>query len=65
MGFFWDGVSPFFKSDSLFVDLPFNHNMMQLKLSNLGNHYKLLMLGFIDTFAGPEDVYGWALNNGY
>ena len=33
--------------------------------SRLTRHYKLLVLGFLDTFDGLTDVYEWAQANGY
>jgi hypothetical protein len=63
---FWDGATPFFNSEALFIDLPFNHAAVKLQLPSLSKRqYKLIVLGFMDTFDEPTDVYEWAQANGY
>jgi hypothetical protein len=63
---FWDGATPFFYSQALFVDLPFEHSHVRLKIDHLnGFDHRLLMLGFLDEHDGPVDVLDWAMSKGY
>ena len=65
---FWDGASPFFDSEALFVDLPFSHRSVGLKIAHLNVReapYKILMFGFLDRHDGPTDALEWAVSNGY
>lgn len=63
---FWDGASPFFHSEALFIDLPFSHECVQLKLDFLKpNKHRLLLLGFLQDHMGPDDVLEWAKQHGY
>ncbi len=63
---FWDGATPFFTSEAMFIDLPFSHNAVHLRLSSFeGYHPRLLLLGFLESYDGPEDVLEFAKANGY
>ena len=63
---FWDGASPFFWSDCLFIDLPFNHPAVGLKLDWLKKRkHKLVMLGFFEGHDGPNDVREWLEHQDY
>lgn len=64
---FWDGATPFFGSELLFIDLPFNHPCVALKLASFERRARLprLMLGFMSDHDGPDDVLRWAREKGY
>lgn len=63
---FWDGASPFFYSDALFVDLPFSHPQVGLKIEHLKDQeYRLILCGFLESHDGPTDVLDWCASNGY
>ena len=63
---FWDGATPFFRSEALFVDLPFSHHCVRLKMKFLDEHqYKVILLGFLEGHDGPEDLLRWATEQGY
>lgn len=62
---FCEGATPFFASEALFVDLPFSHRAMHLKLNSLRDNYKLVLLGFLEGHDGPMDLLEWVGRNGY
>lgn len=62
----WDGAYPFFRSEALFVDLPFSHPAVRLKLEHLNEFkYRLVLLGFLESYDGPLDVLGWLESRGF
>ncbi len=63
---FWDGATPFFRSEALFADLPFDHPCVRLKQQFLReHHYKVILLGFLEGHDGPDDMLRWAEARGY
>ena len=63
---FWDGATPFFHSEALFIDLPFSHRCVGLNIKSLRpSRNRLLMLGFLEEHDGPEDILDWAKHNNY
>ena len=63
---FWDGATLFFHSEALFIDLPFSHRCVELKIDFLRpERNRLLMLGFLEEHDGPEDMLVWAEKNDY
>jgi hypothetical protein len=63
---FWDGATPFFNSEAMFIDLPFSHGNVNLHLSSFEDrHPRLLMLGFLESYDGPDDVLEFARSNEY
>lgn len=62
----WDGASPFFYSEAIFCDLPFSHRCVNLKLKHLTDKaYKIIILGFLQSYEGPDDVLNYFQNNSH
>ena len=62
----WEGASPFFRSDALFLDLPFTHRVVDLDIKFINKHeHSVVLLGFLEGYAGPDDVKAWAVEGGY
>lgn len=60
----WDGASPFFHSEAIFSDLPFSHKCVRLDMKFLKDKpYKVIVLGFLEGYEGPQDVYEFYENN--
>lgn len=63
---FWDGATPFFHSEALFVDLPFSSECVELELKFLSPvRNRLIMLGFLQDHARPDDVFNWVKQHNY
>ena len=62
----WDGATPFFGSNALFIDLPLSHPSVNLDIKWINERdHELLFLGFLEEYSGPLDVKEWALKKGY
>ncbi|MFO1303176.1 MAG: hypothetical protein U1F54_05555 [Burkholderiales bacterium] len=63
---FWDGPTPMLDSQALFVDLPFDHRAVRVKLEALKTgSYRLVLLGFLEDHAGPHDVHDYFTQLGF
>jgi len=62
----WDGATPFFESEALFIDLPFSHRCVRLDAKWLERRpHPVIFLGFLERHEGPADILAWVTQKGY
>lgn len=63
----WDGATPFMAfTDAIFTDLPLSHRAVGLGHVRFNpERHRLLLMGFLERYAGPDDVLQWAREHDY
>jgi len=63
---FPESPGSFFRSEAVFIDLPFSHRCVQLDPVFLEETtFKLIFLGFLENYDGPTDILEHVKSSGY